>query len=278
MGVEVRVTLYAPDADTAQRATRAAFERFAELDAICSDYRKDSELMRLCAQAGGPPIPVSTDLFTLLQRSEDVARLSGGAFDITCGPLVRLWREARKTGKLPSADALQQARIDTGWFRVQLDSATRSVRLAPGTKLDLGGIAKGYACDAAIAVLRKEGIDRAMVEAGGDIVASGPPPGKLGWRIEIFRGNGSSFMLRDSAASTSGDAEQFVVVGGKRYSHIVDPRTGIGLTNRRQVTVLAKDGLTTDALATALCILGPSAGSPLLERYGAEAITIGDAH
>jgi|GEM_PF-4600879 len=102
MGVEVRVTLYAPDAETAQRATRAAFERFAELDAICSDYRKDSELSLLCAQAGGEPIPVSNELYTLLERSEEVSKLSDGAFDITCGPLIRLWREARKTKILPT--------------------------------------------------------------------------------------------------------------------------------------------------------------------------------
>jgi len=121
-------------------------------------------------------------------------------------------------------------------------------------------------------VLRRVGIDRAMVEAGGDIAASGPPPGKIGWRIEVMRRGGEAFWLRDGAASTSGDAEQFVVVGGKRYSHIVDPRTGIGLTNRRQVTVLARDGLTTDALATALCILGPTEGRPLLERFKATAI------
>lgn len=133
-------------------------------------------------------------------------------------------------------------------------------------QLDLGGIAKGYACDQAIDVLAKSGVSRAMAEAGGDLVVSGPPPGKLGWRILA---DGEVTWLKNAAVSTSGDVSQFVVIRGRRYAHIVDPRTGVGLTNRKQVTVLARDGITSDSLATALCVLADSEGEKLASVYGA---------
>src|SRR5436309_378491 len=148
MGVDVRLVVYAPDKATAERACAAAFERFAELDTIMSDYRDTSELMRLCKRAGGPAAPVSRDLFLVLQRSQKLARRSGGAFDVTCGPLVRLWRKARKAKTLPPPSEVASARARVGWNLMQLDAHRRTVRLLkPGMQLDLGGIAKGYADD-----------------------------------------------------------------------------------------------------------------------------------
>jgi thiamine biosynthesis lipoprotein len=271
MGIDARLVVYAPDRVSAEDACTAAFARIAALDSIMSDYRRDSELTRLSARAGGPPVPVSPDLFRVLHRAQEVARNSDGAFDITVGPLVALWRAARKTGVLPDPAELQRARRLVGWQKLRLDETARTVQLAvPGMKLDLGGIAKGDAADQAQRVLAQHGITRTLVELGGDIVVSGPPPGEEGWTIRVPNAattqRPADLRFAHRAISTSGDTEQFVIIGGRRYSHIIDPRTGQALTNRVQVTVTAPDGLTSDPLSTALCVLG-KADHKLLRAY-----------
>lgn len=272
MGVDARLVVYAPDLLTAERACTAAFARIAELDSIMSDYRKDSELMRLCDKSGGPPVSVSSDLFVVLRRAQEVSRRTNGAFDVTVGPLVALWRNARKTAVLPNRQALAQARKLVGWRKVRLDERAQAVRLtAKGMKLDLGGIAKGYADDEAQKVLKKHGITRALVEMGGDIVVSGPPPGAPGWTIRVPNAGDDhgpkDLVFANRAISTSGDTEQFVVIGGVRYSHVIDPRTGWALTNRVQATVTARDGLTSDPLSKVLALLSRRASERVLKSY-----------
>jgi thiamine biosynthesis lipoprotein len=270
MGTRFQILVYAPDEDAARKAATDAFARIASLNAIMSDYDKTSELMRLCAQAGGPPVPVSAELFFVLSRAQEVSRQSGGAFDVTVGPVVKLWRRSRKVKKLPDPEKLAAARALVGWRNVRLDAEKRTVQLLkPGMQLDLGGIAKGYAADVALAVLKKHGLDRALVAAGGDIAVSGPPPGADGWKIAIARLPGEKdagrLILHDAAVSTSGDAEQFVEIDGKRYSHIVDPRTGIGLLGRMSVTVVARKGIESDSLTKVAAVLGPEKGMPIIE-------------
>jgi thiamine biosynthesis lipoprotein len=270
MGTRFRILVYAADKDAARKAATDAFARIAALNATMSDYDKTSELMRLCAKAGGPPVPVSAELFFVLSRAQEVSRQSGGAFDVTVGPVVKLWRRARKLRKLPEADKLAEARALVGWRNIRLDEKNRTVQLLkPGMQLDLGGIAKGYAADEALAVLKKHGIDRALVAAGGDIAVSGPPPDADGWKIAIATLPGEKdsgrLVLHDAAVSTSGDAEQFVEIDGKRYSHIVDPRTGIGLLGRMSVTVVAKMGIASDNLTKVAAVLGPEKGVPIIE-------------
>jgi FAD:protein FMN transferase len=292
MGSEFKIVLYTADASLARSASRAAFARIAALDAALSDYRPESELMRLCARAGGPPVPVSADLFDVLARSRAMYERSGGAFDATVGPVVRLWRRARRDRKMPDADLLAQARVRVGSDLLRLDPEARTVRLLkPGMKLDLGGIAKGYACDQALAVLTRAGINRALVAGAGDIVVSGPPldldldsdadDHESGWTVGIgpLEAPGSPprrfLTLRDAAVSTSGDAERFVEIDGKRYAHIVDPRTGLGVIDRSSVTVIARDGATADSLATAVYVLGPRRGLALVEATeGAAALIV----
>lgn len=272
MGVRVDLILYAEEESRAERAARAAFARFAELDAIMSDYRVDSELSRLSSMSGKGKIKVSEDLFRVLEFAQKVSRFSEGGFDVTCGPVVSLWREARKAKKLPNRNALQKALSKTGWKKMALDKQTSTVELKTiGMKLDLGGIAKGYACDEALFELKKHGIKIALVEAGGDIAVSQPPPGEKGWRIVIRGFHRKPLFLSNCGISTSGDIYQFVEINGKRYSHIVDPRTGLGLTNRLQVTVIAKNAMTSDSLATALCVLGEKEGKKLAKTFGAKA-------
>jgi thiamine biosynthesis lipoprotein len=270
MGGRVDLTLYAPDEDTAEGAARAGYARYAELEDVFSDYRPASELMRLCARAGTGPVPVSRELFDVLAFSLQVSALTGGAFDVTASPVVRLWRTARQTGSLPSERAMLTALARVGWRHVLLDPFMRTVELElPGMQLDLGGIAKGYANDACLLAMRAHGVERAMVEAGGDIGFSGPPPGALGWSVRVRGLSGGSF-VSSGGMSTSGDTEQFVEIGGVRYSHVVDPRTGLGVASRVQATVVAGRGLVSDPLATALCVDSSLEG--VLEReFGAEA-------
>lgn len=269
MGVPVRIVLYAPDPAIAERAATVAFRRFADLEQVMSDYRPTSELMRLCDHAGaGAAMPVSADLWRVLERSEQVSRETGGAFDVTVGPFVALWRRARRTGALPTRAELRSAMVRVGWQKVRLNERDRTVRLAvPGMRLDLGGIAKGDACDQAQQALKQNGVTRALIEAGGDIVVSGAPPGERGWKIGVANAlGGTTLTLANAAVSSSGDTEQFVTFAGRRYSHVVDPATGLGLTDRVAATVIAPDGLTSDSLSTALCVLGRARGTVLVRR------------
>ncbi len=272
MGTRFKIIVYAADESAAKAAVKAAFQRIADLDSIMSDYRSTSELMRLCQKAGGEPVRVSEDLFRVLERSQEVARLSDGAFDVTVGPVVRLWRQARRTHELPDPKALAQAWELVGYANVRLDAKKRTVQLLkPGMQLDLGGIGKGYAADAALAVLKKHGIHEALVAAGGDIAVSGPPPGTDGWTIGIAplldpdAKPKRYLILHDAAVSTSGDSEQFSEVNGKRYSHIIDPRTGIAMVGRMSVTVVAPQGIIADPLTKVVSVLGPRDGLAIIE-------------
>jgi thiamine biosynthesis lipoprotein len=264
MGMAVRIVLYAPDDATARRAARAAYARMAELEDVMSDYRPESEVRRLAARPGAA-VRVSDDLFVVLARAVDLWRRSEGVFDVTVGPFVELWRVARRTARLPPRAALAAAARRVGSDKVHLDSVARTVRLdVPGMRIDLGGIAKGYILDRALDALRAQGVTRALLEAGGDIVLGDAPPARPGWRIATFAGD---TVLADGAVSTSGDTEQFVIIGGVRYSHVIDPRTGMGLTSRREATVVAPDGVTADGLATALTLLDDERGDRLLRSF-----------
>jgi thiamine biosynthesis lipoprotein len=270
MGTVFRIVLQARSVEVAREGAQAAFARIAALDEALSDYRASSELSRLCARAGGPPVAVGRDLFAVLTRAEEVALRSRGAFDVTVGPLTRLWRRALRSGVAPAREALADARARVAHDLVRLDRKTQTVALLrPGIQLDLGGIAKGYAADEALAVLRQKGLAAALVAAGGDVVAGDSPPGEAGWHVSLapFGPTGASetILLREGAVSTSGDAEQWAEIDGRRYSHIVDPRTGWGLTGRRASIVVAHDGTTADALATALTVMEVADGLALAE-------------
>ena len=321
MGVRARIVVHAEAESKAQAAAKAAFDRIAALDAIMSDYRSDSELMRLCDRAGdGQAVSVSDDLFAILRLALIVHEASDGAFDVTVGPATRLWRHTRQAGALPGADERARARALIGSDKIVLDESARTVRLlAPGMRLDLGGIAKGYACEAASEVLDAHDCPIHLIALAGDIVVGDAPPGRDGWVIDAQSGEeradteeaalgrasrpsddiplGQAFprsdsrddrfteeevlrhldriVLTNAAVSTSGGAVQFVEIDGWRYSHIVDPRTGLGAAppDVHAVTVIAHDGATVDALATALTLLDSSRWPDVLARFpGAEAI------
>jgi thiamine biosynthesis lipoprotein len=274
MGVPFRIVLYAPDAAKAEAASKAAFQRISQLNEILSDYETDSELNELSRTSGkGTPVRVSDELWTVLKQADALARRSNGAFDVTVGPAVTLWRRARRNQQMPEPDRLARAREAIGFDKVRFDPAVQTVELLQrGMKLDLGGIAKGYALDAALGVLISNGVARALISGGGDMVAGDPPPGQRGWRIEIAPLDipnpppARYVLLTRMALATSGDVFQRLEIEGRRYSHIVDPRTGVGLTDHSLVTVIAADGTIADGLATAASVLGPREGLQLIEN------------
>lgn len=272
MGTLFTIKLYAVDEKTAHTEADAAFAKIAALDKMMTDYDPESELMQLCRRPVGEPTRVSEELFDVLQESQRVAELTDGAFDVTIGPVVRLWRRARRVEALPTSEQLARARASVGWRKLKLDSRMKTVTLTvPNMQLDLGGIAKGYAADKALTVLRERGCRQALVAASGDIAAGDPPPGQRGWRVKIGDLDAKEpwlskiILLNNAAVSTSGDREQFVEIAGKRYSHIVDPRTGIGLTESLQVSVIARRATETDSYATAVSVLGVGKGLKLVE-------------
>lgn len=266
-------TIETPGADPiiAAKAAKAAFARIAALNTCLSDYLPDSELSRLSASAGlNKPVPVSSDLWTILSKAQLAAASSNGLFDITLGPLTALWRRSRRQQKLPDATVLAKARAASGWQFLSLNPDNQSALLRqPGMRLDAGGIAKGYAQDEALKVIASHGISSAMINAGGEVGVSGPPPGRPAWLVQLQPVPGSPTpvaAVKSSFVATSGDLHQFVEIDGRRFSHIINPATGLGMERPGHAVVIAPNGLSADVLATILCLMGPSKGIPWLTK------------
>jgi thiamine biosynthesis lipoprotein len=287
MGTLVRIVLYAPSTSAGEAAAAAALARIAALDARLSDYRDDSEVAALSRAPVGVAVPLSDDLFAILDASETLSRRSGGAFDVTAGRLTHLWRRARRLNAWPDAGRVADARAAGGAAKVQLDRRRRTATLTEaGIELDAGGIAKGYAADQALRVLRDRGHGAALVAIAGDIVAGDPPPGQAAWTVAIPRLSASApvippadavasdagtpdgphrIPLVRAAVSTSGDAEQWMTVDGVRHSHVIDLRTGWPVSGRSTSSVVAARGIDADAVSTALGIMDAEAGARLLQ-------------
>jgi len=272
MGTMFRIEMYSADNAQASKAAEAAFARAEELEQIMSDYRPDSELMRLSREGATAPFPASSDLYDVLAKSLWVSELSHGVFDVSIGPLVDLWRGARKTGRLPDPGEIAQAKSRVDYRNIELDPAHHAVFLKrAGMKLDLGAIGKGYAADQMLAVLHSQGIDHAMVVAGGEVVVGEPPPGKSGWKIDVGTADADSggapctLLLRAAAVSTSGDEHQFLELNGHRYSHVINPVTGWALEGESSTTVMARDSTTADSLGTAFSLMSVADGIRVAE-------------
>ena len=274
MGSVFRIELYSDDKAVAEKAVAEAFQRVEALNAIASDYLPESELNRLNREPAHKAAPVSEDLFALISKSLELAQLTDSAFDITAAYAVQQWRRAKRQKQLPIPEQTQKAIAMTDWHQLQLDAQAHTVtKLKEGVLLDLGGIGKGYAADAALAVLKKHGITRALAAASGDLAIGDPPPGKEGWSIALRTFEKPEeedtllhVTLKNCGCSTSGDLHQFLEVDGKRYSHIIDPKTGLGLTSRIACNVIAPNATNSDPLATGLCIMGVERGLALVEK------------
>jgi len=255
------------------RASRDA--EMGRVEAVFSRYRRDSVISRLNREAGRRPIKVSGEVFRLLQRCVEFSRLTDGAFDVTVTPLIGLWRNAARRGVAPAPDEVERAKALVGWRLIRFDPAQQTVHFArEGVQLDLGGIAKGYAIDRAIAALQKAGIRRALVNAGGDVYGLGSKPVGRAWNVGIQdprRPADTESLIQvievmDAGVATSGNYRRFTVIQGRRYSHILDPRTGIPADAVPSVSVLAPDATTADALATGLSVLGVAKGLAVVEK------------
>ncbi len=275
MGTRWRIVIHGDDPARAARAAEAGFALIHRRDDLLSDWQPSSALSRLGREAWPDAVPVDPVLHDILVRASELSELTDGAFDVTVGPAVRLWRRARRQQELPRADRLADALARMGWQKIETvaDDPPR-VRLAVADmQLDLGGIAKGHTAAAALEVLREHGIEHALVDGGGDLALGAPPPDAGIWRIGVLplreREDAAGRIVdldRACGVATSGDAFRYVEIDGVRYSHIVDPRTGLGLVGRISATVIAPDPATADALASAVCVLGPEQGIRMLER------------
>jgi FAD:protein FMN transferase len=262
MGTKAWVTVAGLSDADAERAARAAFREMYRIESVMSTWRPSSEISRLNGGAGGAPVTISRELYSLIDSSFFYSRATAGAFDVTVRPLVRLWGFQGGEPKLPSDEEIASALSLVGYAAIVLDSAASTAALPAGMQIDLAGIAKGYAVDRCVAVLAGLGVRSALVNIGGNIFAMGAPPGKKGWTIGVRDPNGGldmvgTLVIRDEAVATSGNYENFVEIDGARYGHIIDPRTGRPVSRVLSVTVVAPTGLASDALSTGLFVLGP---------------------
>jgi len=274
MGTIFTVYLYADSPKSAAPYFDAAFGEIDRLDATLSNYRSTSELSRINRLAGRSPVTTDPEVFTFLQRAMGYSLQSDGAFDMTVGSLMRAWGFFRGEGRYPDTQELKRARGAIGWQHVVLDAKERTVRFTiSGIELDPGGIGKGYAVERVAELLREAGIRSGMINAGSStIYGLGAPPGTKGWTVHVPRPGHdreslSTVMLRDQALSTSGSYEKFFRLNGTTYCHIMDPRTGLPVQAMLQTTVITPSATDSDALSTAIFVLGPDRGKKLLDSY-----------
>jgi thiamine biosynthesis lipoprotein len=278
MGTAIHVELWSDDAALAQRAIDAVMAEMHRIDRLMSPYKVDSELSRINRDAGNKPVAVGTELFGLVERSLHFSRLSDGAFDITYAAVGHLYDY--RQGIAPDATALERAKAAVGWQHLVLDAQHRTVAFArDGMRIDLGGFAKGHVVDTSIAILRRMGIQHAVVAAGGDSHVLGDRHGRP-WSIAIRDPRDAKRIvavlpLQDTSISTSGDYERFFERDGVRHHHLIDPKTGTSPSAVHSVTILAADGLTSEALSKCVFVMGLARGMRLIESQpGVDAVVV----
>lgn len=275
MGTLFQVILYAKDTLQGKAIALELFDRIDTLNAIFSDYVETSEINRLSASAGrGQKIKASVEMWRLIAVSQKVARKSDGAFDLSIGPLSKLWRRAFRQAQFPALAEIKTAKEKVDFRFIQRYPLTKKIRLTePGMRLDAGGIAKGFAVDECFKILRKAGIRSALVAAGGDIRVGTSPPDKAAWIIASKGLNGKGetvdveLSLERKAVSTSGDTYRYLDWEGQRYSHIIDPRTGIGIQHRQFSRLTGPKATLTDALATAINVSNEQERKILMKKF-----------
>jgi len=288
MGTICRINVFHTDEATAERAATAAFAEMERLEALMTTWRPTSDVSQVNAAAGRKGVVVAPETLEVIEKALWIARKSGGAFDITVGAFAGLWKfDQDNDGTIPSRQEVAARKRLLGWRDVQVDAKTRTVKLRrAGQRITLGGIAKGYAVDAAVAVLRRQGLENFLVQAGGDLYVAGRR-GTRDWIVGIQDPRASSQDVKSGSASfaflplsnqaftTSGDYERFVIKGNRRYHHILDPKTGFPVTHTRSVTILAPNTFLADTVDTAIFILGAKRGLALIEQLpGVEGVIV----
>lgn len=259
MGTSCSLTALAADEETAGRALKEAESALREVEARMSSWLADSEIGRLNTAPAGEQVPLSAATVDVLQAAHKAATDTQGAFDVTIGPLINTWKQAGKAGKLPAEQDLTRARAASSWRLIEL-RAGGAVKKADTARVDLGGIAKGFGIDRALAAMKREGAIGGLVDVGGDLRCFGQAPDGASWAVDVRDpfgdGNLAELQVREAAVCTSGNYARYVEIGGKRYSHIIDPRTGWPAETAPCVTVIAAQTITADIWATALSVLG----------------------
>lgn len=262
MGSPFNIIFYHTDSTEALLIAKECFLIVDSLNNIFSDYSLESEVGKLALQTPQTDIKVSDELFSMIVRSKDAWERSGKTFDITIGALTQLWRKAKTEKRFPSEAEIKAAKELTGFKNLIINQRSKTISFKkPGIRLDFGGIVPGYAAQRVIDLLKTKNINIALVDASGDIVMGEAPPGKDGWTIGVNLPENESELwdkkleLKKFAVSTSGDVYRYTVHDGIKYSHIIDPGTGYGVTSQRNVTVITKYGADADWLATACSIL-----------------------
>lgn len=268
MGTVCEAAAYPPGGLSARETASAledAFDEIARIEEILSDYKESSELSRLNRDAALRPVPCSRELYDFMTAAVSYSRMTNGAFDVTVAPLVRLW-DLRGAGRAASPREIEEALRHVGASLIEMDPEGRIVRFArEGMAIDPGALGKGFALDAAAAVLRRRGLRSALLDFGGQVLAIGSPPGEAAWQVDVAhpvrRGEAAiTIKVKDASAATSGNSERTVMLRGRPAGHIVDPRTGLPLAARGSVTVIAASGKEADAFSTALLVMGPNEG------------------
>ncbi len=274
MGTTFTVVAYGRDSAFLQEVVSQVFQAVDDLDDQMSNYKPDSELSSINREAVQHAVIVEPKLFRLIQDSLEYSQQSGGDFDITVGPLMKSWGFFRGQGRLPSKSELAMVLKRIGYQHIKLDAAARTIRFdMPGVEIDLGAIAKGYAVDRAVEILRENGIRQALVSSGtSSLYALGSPPGEHGWEISVRDPLDTTraacvLRLQDLSLSVSGNYEKFFTLGGKVYAHIMDPHTGMPVENMLSTVVVSPSATDSDALSTSFFVEGPDAALHYLDRH-----------
>ena len=277
MGSPFTIIFYDSDSTHAQFCATESFQLVDSLNEIFSDYSPTSEISLLLNNKGDTNIILSNELLEIIVRAKAAYKKSNRAFDITMGALSQLWRNAKAENRFPSKKEIKSVKKKTGFNNISINEKNKTILFRKeGRRFDFGGIVKGYATEKVIDYLKSKNINSALVDAGGDIAMSSPPPGKTGWTVAMNlpeRGDEtweSKLKLSNRSVATSGDVYQYTLHKEKKYSHIINPRTGYGVTNLRNVTVIAGDGATADWLATACSILSIKKAKKLVLKEKAE--------
>jgi FAD:protein FMN transferase len=278
MGTQFAVYLYANNEAQASGVAEEAFDEVDRIEQELSNYRTTSELSRIAREAALAPVTTDPETFRFLEESQHWSQVSDGAFDITVGPLMKVWGFFDHGGHVPSQDELERIRPMVGYRNVELDPATRSIHFrVAGVDLDPGGIGKGFAVDAVVAILRTRHVTAALISAGSSTVyALGRPPGKPGWRVIVPDGSPdhvtiSSVLLRDTSLSSANCNEKHFIVAGHLYCHIMDPRTLLPVEGRFHVSIIHPSATASDALSNVLFVDTPEESLAFLRRYAPEA-------
>ena len=283
MGTVFEATIYAPDKYVAEKTFNDVFQEINRLDYLMSNYKKESVLSELNKNASAEPANCNKELASVIEQSLQYSDITDGAFDITIGPLMKKWGFFKKKGRIPGKEELESVLESVSYKNIIIEEKTiKSLAKNPGTvktvffknpdtRIDLGGIGKGYAVDRAVSVLKQNGISSALINFAGNIYTFGTPPGKESWVIGLQHPRESegllgTFEIKDKAVSTSGDYEKFFTIEGKRYSHIIDPRTGNPVEGIVSVTIVTGNATRSDALSTGVFVLGLEKGMDLIEQ------------